>query len=81
MIYHGVTPLGKTILLSVCGIMLISYNMIEMTLPLIPLQLYNLKWRQNREMLLAFSHKSCYLYCTKNTSSRKNLAVIVRQTP
>ena len=37
MIYNGVTQLGKTILLSVCGIMLISYNMIEMTLPLIPL--------------------------------------------
>ena len=36
MIYTGVTPLVKTILLSVCGIMLISYNMIEMTLPLIP---------------------------------------------
>ena len=36
MIYNGVTPLGKTILLSVCGIMLISHNMIEMTPPLIP---------------------------------------------
>ena len=38
LIDNGVTPLVKTILLTVCGIiiMLISHNMIEMTLPLVP---------------------------------------------
>ena len=70
MIYNGVTPLVKTILLSVCGIMLISYNMIEMTLPLIPPSTLRSEMETKQGNVVGIFSQKFYLYCTKHLAEK-----------